>query len=223
LLRGSSSETFLRLWTRAPRMTMGGFGGRPPGRVGRGFIGPAIVARGFIGPPSPLGTMVEVMAGVTLAFRMRGEERVGITFYGDGATSTGAWHEGISFAGIHQLPVVFVCENNSWAISTHISKEVPVTDIAIKAAGYNMPGCTVDGNDLFAVYEAASAAMHRARSGGGPRRAARSRVVRVLGRPSARCVAVRARRRSERRGANRQHVHPRLRQLRRAVFQRRRR
>jgi 2-oxoisovalerate dehydrogenase E1 component alpha subunit len=118
---------------------------------------------------SSVGSHIVHAVGLALAFRVKGETNIAVmTLFGEGATSEGAWHEGISFAGIHQLPVVFVCENNAWAISTPLKKEVPVEDVAIKAAGYNMPGCTVDGTDIFAVYEAASSAMNRARSGGGP-------------------------------------------------------
>jgi 2-oxoisovalerate dehydrogenase E1 component alpha subunit len=107
--------------------------------------------------------------GLALAFRVTGESGLAaITFFGEGATSEGAWHEAMSFAGIHQLPVVFVCENNQYAISVHQRREVPVEDVATKAAGYGMPGVIVDGNDIFAVYAAACAAMERARSGGGP-------------------------------------------------------
>src|SRR5262249_40708739 len=89
-------------------------------------------------------------------------------FFGEGATAEGAWHEAMTFAGIHQLPAVFVCENNQYAISIHQRREVPVQDVALKAAGYGMPGVVVDGNDIFAVYDAARTAMDRARSGDGP-------------------------------------------------------
>jgi len=107
--------------------------------------------------------------GLALAFTIRGETDVAaITFFGEGATAEGAWHEAMNFAGIHQLPVVFVCENNQYAISVHQSNEIPVKDVAAKAEGYGMPGVIVDGNDIFAVYEAARDAMNRARSGGGP-------------------------------------------------------
>jgi 2-oxoisovalerate dehydrogenase E1 component alpha subunit len=107
--------------------------------------------------------------GLALAFRLAGESGLAaITFFGEGATAEGAWHEAIGFAGIHQLPVLFVCENNQYAISVHQRREVPVEDVAAKAAGYGMPGVIVDGNDMFAVYAAAQAAMERARSGGGP-------------------------------------------------------
>jgi 2-oxoisovalerate dehydrogenase E1 component alpha subunit len=107
--------------------------------------------------------------GLALAFRITGESNLAaITFFGEGATAEGAWHEAIGFAGIHQLPVVFVCENNQYAISIHQRREIPVEDVAAKAAGYGMPGVIVDGNDIFAVYAAARAAMDRARAGGGP-------------------------------------------------------
>jgi len=91
-----------------------------------------------------------------------------MTCFGEGAAAEGAWHEGISFAGIHQLPVVFVCQNNQYAISVPPERELPVPDVAAKAPGYGMPGVIVDGNDLLAVYEAAHEALTRARAGGGP-------------------------------------------------------
>lgn len=118
---------------------------------------------------SSVGSHPVHAVGLALAFRAKGEQNIAaMTLFGEGATSEGAWHEAISFAGIHQLPVVFVCENNLYAISIHQRKEVPVADVAIKAAGYGMPGVIADGNDLFAVYEAAKTAMDRARGGGGP-------------------------------------------------------
>ncbi len=118
---------------------------------------------------SSVGSHPVHAVGLALAFRAKGETDIAaITFFGEGATAEGAWHEAINFAGIHQLPVVFVCENNQYAISMHQRKEVPVPDVATKAAGYGMPGLIVDGNDIFAVYEAAQAAMIRARSGDGP-------------------------------------------------------
>ncbi|MBK9942725.1 MAG: thiamine pyrophosphate-dependent dehydrogenase E1 component subunit alpha [Kouleothrix sp.] len=107
--------------------------------------------------------------GLAWAFRItQAAGLAAITFFGEGATAEGAWHEAINFAGIHQLPVVFVCENNQYAISVPQRRELPVPDVAAKAAGYGMPGVIVDGNDLFAVYAAARAAMDRARAGGGP-------------------------------------------------------
>lgn len=118
---------------------------------------------------SSVGSHPVHAVGLALAFRVKGETDIAaITFFGEGATAEGAWHEAINFAGIHQLPVVFVCENNQYAISIHQRHEVPVTDVATKAAGYGMPGVIVDGNDIFAVYEATREAMRRARAGEGP-------------------------------------------------------
>ena len=118
---------------------------------------------------SSVGSHVVHAVGLALAFSIKNEKDIAaITFFGEGATAEGGWHEAISFAGIHQLPVVFVCENNQYAISVHQSKEVPVEDVAVKAEGYGMPGVIVDGNDIFAVYEAAQHAMNRARAGEGP-------------------------------------------------------
>jgi 2-oxoisovalerate dehydrogenase E1 component alpha subunit len=118
---------------------------------------------------SSVGSHPLLAVGLAWAFRFTKEtDLAAVTFFGEGATAEGAWHEAISFAGIHQLPVLFVCENNQYAISIHQRREVPVPDVATKAAGYGMPGVVVDGNDLFAVYAAARAALDRARAGGGP-------------------------------------------------------
>jgi 2-oxoisovalerate dehydrogenase E1 component alpha subunit len=118
---------------------------------------------------SSVGSHPVHAVGLALAFSIKGETDIAaITFFGEGATAEGAWHEAMNFAGIHQLPVVFVCENNQYAISVHQSKEMPVPDVASKAPGYGMRGVIVDGNDIFAVYEAARDAMNRARSGQGP-------------------------------------------------------
>src|SRR5262245_12964552 len=124
-------------------------------------------ARGFIGPNSPLGTMVQVMAGVTLTVRMGGEDRVGISVYGDGAASTGQWHEGITFAAGQGCPLIVMVEANQWAFSTRTERFTRVKSFADKAVGYGIPGESVDGNDPVAVYEAVSRAAARARSGGG--------------------------------------------------------
>ncbi|HMO58275.1 MAG TPA: thiamine pyrophosphate-dependent dehydrogenase E1 component subunit alpha [Roseiflexaceae bacterium] len=118
---------------------------------------------------SSVGSHVPHAVGLALAMRIRGEGNIAAaTFFGEGATAEGAWHEAMTIAGIHQLPVVFVCENNYYAISVPQPREVPVEDVAAKAAGYGMPGVVVDGNDLFAVYAAARAALQRARNGDGP-------------------------------------------------------
>jgi pyruvate dehydrogenase E1 component alpha subunit len=99
--------------------------------------------------------------------RYRGKDDVAMTFFGDGATSQGDFHEGLNFAGVFQLPVVFVCQNNQWAISVPRSKQTRSKTLAQKAIAYGIPGIQVDGNDILAVYAAANEAVERARSGDG--------------------------------------------------------
>jgi TPP-dependent pyruvate/acetoin dehydrogenase alpha subunit len=123
--------------------------------------------RGFIGQISPLGDLVPVMAGVTLTFRQRGEKRVGMVYLGDGATSTGAFHEGINFAAVQRCPLVVIVENNQFAYSTPTSKQTAAKAFVDKAAGYGVHGAQVDGNDVLAVYGAAREAVDRARAGEG--------------------------------------------------------
>jgi pyruvate dehydrogenase E1 component alpha subunit/2-oxoisovalerate dehydrogenase E1 component alpha subunit len=132
-----------------------------------GDVGDPSATRGFVGQISPLGDMVPVMAGVTLSFRMRGEARVGLVYVGDGATSTGAFHEGINFAAVQRCPLVVVIENNGYAYSTPTVKQSLVKQFADKAIGYGIPGETADGNDVIATYEATKRAVDRARRGEG--------------------------------------------------------
>jgi TPP-dependent pyruvate/acetoin dehydrogenase alpha subunit len=123
--------------------------------------------RGFIGQISPLGDMVPVMAGVTLTFRMRRQDRVGLVYVGDGATSTGAFHEGINFAAVQRLPLVVIVENNGYAYSTPVEKQTAARQFVDKAIGYGIPGAQADGNDVLAVYDVTKQAVDRARAGGG--------------------------------------------------------
>jgi pyruvate dehydrogenase E1 component alpha subunit/2-oxoisovalerate dehydrogenase E1 component alpha subunit len=123
--------------------------------------------RGFLGQISPLGDMVPVMAGVTLTFRQRGEDRVGMVYLGDGATSTGAFHEGINFAAVQRCPLVVIVENNGYAYSTPTTAQTAAATFADKAAGYGVASDRVDGNDVLAVYDAARRAVERARAGEG--------------------------------------------------------
>ncbi|HEV8358584.1 MAG TPA: thiamine pyrophosphate-dependent dehydrogenase E1 component subunit alpha [Gemmatimonadales bacterium] len=123
--------------------------------------------RGFIGQISHLGDMVPVMAGITLSFRMRREQRVGLVYVGDGAMSTGAFHEGMNFAAVQRLPLVVIAENNGYAYSTPLSRQTAVKHLVEKAAGYGVPGAQADGNDVVAVYQATREAVERARAGGG--------------------------------------------------------
>src|SRR2546428_8348289 len=112
--------------------------------------------------------MVPVMAGVTLTFKMRGEDRVGLVYVGDGATSTGAFHEGINFAAVQRCPLVVIVENNRYAYSTPISAQCAAERFADKAAGYGIPGTRADGNDVLATYEVTREAVDRPRKGRGP-------------------------------------------------------
>jgi pyruvate dehydrogenase E1 component alpha subunit/2-oxoisovalerate dehydrogenase E1 component alpha subunit len=125
------------------------------------------LVRGFIGQISHLGDMVPVMAGVTLSFKMRGEDRVGLVYVGDGATSTGAFHEGINFAAVQRCPLVVVVENNGYAYSTPLSKQTAARQLVDKAIGYGVVGEQADGNDVLATYEVTKRAVDRARAGEG--------------------------------------------------------
>ena len=123
--------------------------------------------RGYLGQISHLGDMVPVMAGIALTFKQRGERRVGLVYIGDGATSTGTFHEGLNFAAVQRVPLVVIAEYNRWAYSTPPEKQFAVKDLAEKAKAYGVPGVTVDGNDVLAVYEATRVAVERARAGHG--------------------------------------------------------
>jgi TPP-dependent pyruvate/acetoin dehydrogenase alpha subunit len=125
--------------------------------------------RGWLGSIAPLGTMVSVMAGVALSFKLKGESRVAMAFCGDGATSTGAWHEGLAIAAAGGCPLVLVIEANRWAISTPTRSQTRLHTFAAKARGYGIVGESVDGNDVVAVREAAGRAVDSARNGEGPR------------------------------------------------------
>ena len=123
--------------------------------------------RNFVGQISHLGDMVPVMAGVTLSFKLRNEPRVGLVYVGDGATSTGAFHEGINFAAVQRCPLVVVVENNRYAYSTPTDKQCAAERLADKAAGYGIPGVRADGNDVVEVYRTTRDAVDRARRGEG--------------------------------------------------------
>ena len=115
-----------------------------------------------------VATQIPQAVGDALASKMRGEDVVTIVYFGDGAASAGDCHEGMNFAAIHKLPVIFFCENNGYAISVPLSKQMAVDSVASRAEGYGMPGVVVDGADISAVYEATAEAARRARAGEGP-------------------------------------------------------
>lgn len=124
--------------------------------------------RGVLAPISMLGETVPVMAGIALAAKMRGERRVALAYVGDGATSTGPFHEGLNFAAVQKLPLVIIAENNGWAYSTPVEKQMAIRDIAERSKGYGVRSTIVDGNDVIRAYEATRTEVARARRGGGP-------------------------------------------------------
>jgi TPP-dependent pyruvate/acetoin dehydrogenase alpha subunit len=109
-----------------------------------------------------------VVTGLGLAFQLRGTDQVAVCFFGDGASNEGAFHEGLNFAAVRRLPIVFVCENNLYGASTPFARVSALVDVADRAAAYGIPGRVVDGMDVLAVREAAAAAVEAARSGEGP-------------------------------------------------------
>lgn len=123
---------------------------------------------GILGANGIVAGGIPIAVGAALAFQQKKEPRVALSFFGDGATNEGAFHEALNLAGLWRLPVIFFCENNLYGEGTPQDKQAPVADLAIRASSYAMPGVTVDGNDVLAVYEATRAAAERARSGGGP-------------------------------------------------------
>ncbi|MDX6591394.1 MAG: hypothetical protein QOJ13_590 [Gaiellales bacterium] len=117
---------------------------------------------------SHMADMIPLTVGAALAYKQRGEDRVAVTSFGDGATSRGDFHEGLNIAAVLEVPAVFVAENNRWAYTTPITKQTKVTDLYKKALGYGIPAVEVDGNDVLAVFSAVREAVEAARGGGGP-------------------------------------------------------
>lgn len=124
--------------------------------------------KGMIPAIAIVGGGIPIASGMGLAFKMKGTSQVVACFFGDGATSEGAFHEGITLAAIWKLPVVFVCENNLYGASTHVNKITRLKNLAEHADAYGIDGQTIDGNDVLSVYEAAKAAVEECRNGGGP-------------------------------------------------------
>lgn len=154
-----------------PRRILAQFLGRATG-VSRGrdanLHGMGDYGLGIIGFISHLPASMGVIAGVAHAFKLKGEPRVAMAFFGDGSASEGLAHEALNWAAVFQVPMVVICENNQYAYSTPLSRQMRVEHIADRAAAYGMPGVVVDGNDFGAVYAATCEAVARARAGGGP-------------------------------------------------------
>jgi pyruvate dehydrogenase E1 component alpha subunit/2-oxoisovalerate dehydrogenase E1 component alpha subunit len=127
----------------------------------------ADLEKGFVGPISHLGDMIPVMTGILLASRMKKENRVAVAYLGEGASSTGAFHEGVNFAAVQKLPLITIIENNGYAYSTPTRNQANCAAFVDKAIGYGILGLQVDGNDIVACYETMKTAVEHARSGKG--------------------------------------------------------
>jgi pyruvate dehydrogenase E1 component alpha subunit len=123
---------------------------------------------GSLGALAVVGSGIPIAVGAALGFKMKGEDRVAVPFTGDAGSNTGNWHESLNMASIWDLPVVFALENNHYGVSTNIRDSTNIADLSIRAQSYGIPGVRVDGFDVLAVYEAAVAAVARARRGEGP-------------------------------------------------------
>jgi acetoin:2,6-dichlorophenolindophenol oxidoreductase subunit alpha len=128
----------------------------------------ADLSLGIIGANGIVGAGIPIACGAGLAAKLRGTDQVSVSFFGDGASNTGTFHESMNVAAVWKLPVVFVCENNGWAQLTRTEATTALGTICQRAAGYGTPGESVDGNDVVAVHEVARAAVERARRGEGP-------------------------------------------------------
>ena len=123
---------------------------------------------GILGESGIVASALPVAVGAALGSKMQGNDRVVVSFFGDGASNQGACHEAMNLAAIWSLPVIFLCENNQYAVTTHFSESVAVENISDRAVAYNMPGLLVDGQDAIAMYEATREAVSRGRAGHGP-------------------------------------------------------
>jgi pyruvate dehydrogenase E1 component alpha subunit len=145
---------------------MGRMGGLTRGRDGNMHMGD--MSAGVVSIISALAATVPVAAGVALAMRYKGTDGVAFSYFGDGSTSRGDWHEGVNFASVQKLPVVFICNNNQYAYSTPLNLQMACANVADRGPAYNMPAEIVDGNDVLAVHEATVRAAAYARAGSGP-------------------------------------------------------
>lgn len=123
---------------------------------------------GIMGTIGIVGGGMPIATGLGLASKLQGADRVAVSFFGDGASNNGAFHESLNMASLWKLPVIYVCENNQYATSVSVKRSTPIEDISVRAAGYGMPGIMVDGNKVDETYAAAAEAVARARRGDGP-------------------------------------------------------
>ncbi len=160
LIRGMTPR---RLMAQYLGRAAGVSGGRDGNTHGCGDL-----SLGIFGYVSMLPASMGITVGAAHAFKLRGEPRVALTFFGDGSSSEGLCHEVLNWAAVYEVPAVFICENNQYAYSTPLSHQMRIANIADRAAGYGMPGEVIDGNDVIAVYSAVQEAVARARNNGGP-------------------------------------------------------
>jgi TPP-dependent pyruvate/acetoin dehydrogenase alpha subunit len=146
---------------------MGKYTSPTQGKDGTSHFGD-LKQRHVVSPISMLGDLIPVMAGVAMGGRYLGQKIVAMTWIGDGGSSTGAFHEGMNMAAAQKAPLVVVLENNQWAYSTPVARQVPIRDLANRAQAYGIRGITTDGNDVLAVYRAAKEAVDECRAGRGP-------------------------------------------------------
>ena len=137
-------------------------------RGGDSFLHGGDLSRGVFGSTSMLGSSLPVAVGAALKFQIKKEKNVAVAFFGEGAASRGDVHEAMNFAGVRKLPVLFVCENNRYAYSTPLEKQMAIEDVADRAAAYGFRGYVCSGNDLLAVLDVAEPVLTRMRDGGGP-------------------------------------------------------
>ncbi len=151
---------------RAMAELMGKETGFCKGRGGSMHI--ADLKKGNLGANAIVGGGIPIAVGGALAAKLKGTDQVAVSFFGDGASNQGTFHESINLASVWKLPAIFVCENNSFAISVPVETSTSVKDIGVRGKGYDIPGVTVDGNDVLAIYDAAEKALKRAKAGKGP-------------------------------------------------------
>ena len=153
-----------------PKVLMAQILGKKAGMSGGrdSFLHAGFLELGVFGGTSMLASTLPVACGVALKFKMKGEDSVAVAFFGEGASSRGDFHEALNFAGVHKLPVVFICENNFYAFSTPQPLQMAIEDVADRAEGYGFKGHVCSGNDLFAVMHEVRPAVELARRGGGP-------------------------------------------------------
>jgi pyruvate dehydrogenase E1 component alpha subunit len=159
LIRGFSPRTiFAQYMGRKSGPTQGKDANMHMGDLGRDVIA-------FV---SMLGDTIPVAAGIALSFKVRHQDRVVLCFFGEGTTSRGDFHEGLNMASVLKVPVVYICNNNQYAYSTPLEKQMAIPDVSMRAPSYGIPGCSVDGNNVLAVCQATREAIERARRGEGP-------------------------------------------------------